>query len=232
VYTLLINGCSFARIWNPTDSFVRSLNCNQTINIGKDGTSLPRTVRSTIEWIAQNGNPNFVIIPITLCTRWELSIAQADNLLDGTWYPMQIREYLQKNKISRDIDFERLEQLSDLYYASIPNCRTYYDRAFTDIITLAGFLDYKKIDYLMFDMCNNFILEHLIGYNGFHKIKFLKQNKKIIDLFDFCGNRFMYESIQNEEEKNKTDPYMHHHASAQYRSLEQYLSSYLQLQKN
>jgi hypothetical protein len=227
VSTLLINGCSFARIWKPEDSFVKSLGCDIAVNIGKDGTSLPRTVRSTIEWIAQNGDPTFVLIPITLCTRWELSIARKDDVLDGTWYPMQIREYLQKDKISTDVDFKRLEELSDLYYASIPNIRTYYDRAFTDMIALCGFLDSRKVDYLMFDICNNFTTDHLIGYQGFEKIKFLNQNKKIIDIFNFCGNHFMWESLQDSEKKSNTDPYMHHHDLEQYQLLEKYLLSYL-----
>ena len=68
--TLLINGCSFARVWNVSENFKNKLNCTKIVNIGKDGTSFPRTLRSTVEWVAQNGNPEFAVILITYAHRW------------------------------------------------------------------------------------------------------------------------------------------------------------------
>jgi hypothetical protein len=223
--TLLINGCSFANIWQPTENFVKSLCCDQIINLGRDGGSLRKAVRTTIEWIAQNGNPNFVIIPIPLATRWELAISSKEDPIDGTWYPMQAKQYLDKEKISKLIDFKKLEKLTELYYGLIPDIRTYWDSCFTDLILLSSFLEQSNIDYLMFDMCNNFEMRHLKGYKGFEKIKLIKHNKKIIDLFGFCGNKYMY---QNVKDKN-IDPLMHHHSSEEYQYLENYLLNYRKL---
>ena len=76
--SLLINGCSFAHFWNPSEDFVKYLQCKDVVNLGKPGTGFDRTVRTTIEWIATNGKPDFVLIPITLSTRWELSIAKTE----------------------------------------------------------------------------------------------------------------------------------------------------------
>ena len=223
--TLLINGCSFANIWQPSENFVKSLSCDRVINLGKNGGSPRRAVRSTIEWIAQNGNPKFVIIPIPPATRWELAISSNEDPIDGTWYPMQIKQYLDKQKISELIDFKKLEKLAELYYGSIPDIRTYWDSCFTDLILLSSFLEQAKIDYLVFDMCNNFEMSHLKGYKGFEKIKIINDNKKIIDLFRFCGNKYMYQNIKD---KN-VDPLMHHHSTKEYQDLENYLLNYRKL---
>jgi len=223
--TLLINGCSFARCWNPSKKFVTALGCDGIVNLGKAGGSMSRVVRSTIEWTAQNGNPNFVIIPIPLSSRWELSISSVEDTVDGTWYPMQIKQHIDKNNISNLIDFNKLQKLTELYYGSIPDVRTYWDRCFIDIISLSCFLEQNKIDYLMFDMCNDFSMHHLVGYKGFEKINLIKKNKKIIDPFNFCGNLFMWQGIKKENE-DEIDPLMHHHADKEYQQLEKYLLDY------
>jgi len=226
--TLLINGCSFARCWNPNEEFIKSLSCNQVINLGKDGGSLQRVVRTTVEWIAQNGPPSMVIIPIPPVTRWELSIAKNEDAIDGTWYPMQLKEYLDEKRISTLVDFKKLQNLTELYYGSIPDIRTYWDSCFTDLILLSSFLEQTKINYLMFDMCNNFEMKHLKEYKGFEKIKLINNNKKIIDLFGFCGNKYMYQIIKDKN-KDEIDPLMYHHLGKEYKDLENYLLNYRKL---
>jgi hypothetical protein len=119
---------------------------------------------------------------------------------------MQVKQYLDEKKISQLIDFKKLEKLTELYYGSIPDIRTYWDSCFTDLILLSSFLEQTKINYLIFDMCNNFEINHLEGYKGFEKIKLIEKNKKIIDLFKFCGNHYMWQSM-NEENKKSIDPF-------------------------
>ena len=85
---LLINGCSFGYVWSPTKKFLNALGCDSIVNISKHATSFQRTFRSTVEWIAQNDNPDFVIIPITFAHRWELGIAEKEeDEIDGVWFP-------------------------------------------------------------------------------------------------------------------------------------------------
>jgi hypothetical protein len=224
--TLLINGCSFAECWRPSAEFVSELNCDNVINIGKVGTSFQRTVRSTIEWIAQNGKPNYIVIPITLGHRWELAISHNEDSIDGTWYPLQRKELIDQNKISPLVSVGKIQSLIDLYYGSIPDIRTHWDKCFTEIIMLAGWLENERIPYLMFDMCNQFDRKHLKGYKGFEKLKFIDQNKNIIDIFDFCGNEFMWRSLSADDKKN-IDPVLYHHRDPQYRILENYLLNYI-----
>ncbi len=224
---LLINGCSFAKVWNVSKEFQNKLGCTETINIGKDGTSFARTLRSTVEWVAQNGIPKFAIIPITWAHRWEMAIAKKDDDLDGTWHPVLEEPHLKLDKIDLDmIPEDKFKKLVPYYHGCVPNIRTYWDKIFTDIILLASFFEAKGIKYLMCDMVNNFETGHLQGYKGFSKLNLIKNNKNIIDLFSFCGNNFMYQKLP-ENEREHIHPYSWHHNDREYRHFEEYLINYL-----
>jgi len=224
--TILLNGCSFGECWNTTDSFIRSLGCDKVVNISKVATSFQRTCRSTIEWIAQNGNPEFVIIPITFCHRWELAITQEEDQLDGSWFPLQRKELIDehKDKLCLDVDVDKLKNMLDLYYGSIPTVKTYWDKMFTEIVMLSAFLENKRIRHLIFDMCNGFDKKHINGYKGFDKLKLIESNKNVLDLFNFCGNRYMWNSMDN---NNGVESNTHHHAPEQYKHLENYLLGHI-----
>jgi hypothetical protein len=229
--TLLLNGCSFGRCWDPSNKFIEALECEQVENISKVATSFQRTCRSTVEWIAQNGDPHFVIVPITFSHRWELAIGEHQDGLDGNWFPMQTKEHLftTKQEIRNDIAKDKLEELIDLYYGCIPNSRNHWDKMFTEIIMLSAFLDNRKINYLFFDMCNEFgKIDNVKDHSnlGIDKIKLIEGNKKIIDLFNFCGNRHMHDTMTAKENVH----FNTHHAPEQYQELEKYLLKYLQRQ--
>jgi len=224
--TLLINGCSFGECWNPSDQFVSDLGCDSVENISKQATSFQRTCRTTVEWIAQNGDPHFVIIPITFAHRWELAIAQNDDPLDGAWFPLQRKDLLNSTKhtLATEVDKKKVALMMDLYYGNIPTIKTYWDKVFTEVVLLSAFLKSRNIRHIMFDMCNNFDRKHIKGYKGFIKTTLIESNKNIIDLFSFCGNKYMWQNMPDNE---RTD-YNIHHAPEQYRTLETYLSHYLQ----
>ena len=223
--TLLLNGCSFGECWTPTDNFFKSLGCGEVVNISKVATSFQRTCRSTVEWIAQNGNPSFVVIPITFAHRWELAISKTEDLIDGAWFPLQRKELIDahKNALRSDVDVDRLKNMLDLYYGSILTINTHWDKIFTEIIMLSSFLEHKNIKYLFFDMCNEFDKKHIKGYKGFNKVKLIESNKNIVDLFNFCGNRYMWNSIDDNDNVDVNT----HHAPEQYKHLENYLLTYI-----
>jgi len=225
VNTLLLNGCSFGECWTPTDNFFKSLGCGEVVNISKVATSFQRTCRSTVEWIAQNGNPSFVVIPITFAHRWELAISKTEDLIDGAWFPLQRKELIDahKNALRSDVDVDKLKNMLDLYYGSIPTINTHWDKIFTEIIMLSSFLEQKNIKYLFFDMCNEFDKKHIKGYKGFNKVKLIESNKNIVDLFNFCGNRYMWNSIDDNDNVDVNT----HHAPEQYKHLENYLLTYI-----
>lgn len=222
--TLLLNGCSFGVCWTPSDEFVKALECDSAVNISKVATSFQRTCRSTIEWIAQNGNPSFVVIPITFSHRWELAIKQNDDQIDGAWFPLQRKEFLEGHidELGKDLDVNKLKDMLDLYYGSIPTIKTYWDKLFTEAIMLSSFLESKGIKHLFFDMCNGFDKKHIKGYKGFDKLKLIESNNNIIDLFNFCGNRYMWNTMAD----NNNVDFNIHHSPEQYKHLENHLLTY------
>ena len=228
--TILLNGCSFAELWEPSDKFIGSLGCDDLINLGKSGTSFQRTCRSTVEWIAQNGNPDFVLIPITFAHRWELALNQDEDDIDGSWVPLQNSNFLSDDYKLQDSSIDDVKKLVDQYYKIIPTMKTYWDKMFTEIITFSAFLEKQKINYLMWDMCNGFDKEHLNiylkPYKAFRKIDLISQNHRIIDIWSFCGNRYMRDTMQDDV-KSKTPEFAHHHAPEQHRHLEDYIMEHL-----
>jgi len=224
--TLLLNGCSFGQVWRPSESFIMSLGCDHVVNISKAGTSFQRTCRSTIEWIAQNSNPDFIMIPITFAHRWELALNQNEDPIDGSWIPLQNSNYLSDEFSLQETSLGEIKKLVDDYYKIIPTIKTYWDKTFTEIIMLSSFLDQQKIPYLMWDMCNGFDKKHIKGYSGFNKIELIRKNNRIIDLWQFSGNRFMRSTIPKDKRENIPE-HAYHHETPQYRELEKYLIQYL-----
>jgi hypothetical protein len=226
VKTLLLNGCSFGECWTPTQDFIEALGCDTVVNLSKAGTSFQRTCRSTIEWISQNGKPNFVIIPITFAQRWELALNEDEDQIDGSWVPLQNSNFRSDDYKVQESSIDDVKKLVDQYYKIIPTIKTYWDKMFTDIILLSGFLEQQKIPYLMWDMCNGFDKVHIKGYKAFSKIQLIEENTRVIDIWKFCGNKHMRDTME-EDIKDKTDEFTHHHDAPQHRELEKYLVEYM-----
>lgn len=224
--TLLLNGCSFGNVWKPSLSFIKELNCERFVNISKPGTSFQRTCRSTIEWISNNGNPHFVLIPITFAHRWELALNAKEDMIDGSWTPLQNSNFESPEYNLPESLKEPVKRLVEDYYKIIPDIKTYWDKLFTEIIMLSGFLDSLKINHLLWDMCNGFDKKHLHGLIGFKKVELIEKNKKVINLWQFCGNRYMRETMSNKH-KSKTSEFAYHHALEQYQYLEKYILDYI-----
>jgi len=224
--TLLLNGCSFGECWNPTLPFTQSLGCDVVVNLSKPGTSFQRTCRSTVEWLSQNIKPAMVLIPITFAHRWELSLGLYDDPIDGRWVPIQNSNFIPDDQRFEGTTIEDVKKLVDDYFKIISTVATYWDKMFTEIIMLSGFLDANSIPYLMWDMCNGFEKKHIKDHKGFKKIEIIEKNPKIIDLWNFCGNSFMRDTM-TDELKTQTPEFAHHHAPEQYKFLERHLIDYI-----
>jgi len=222
--TLLINGCSFFQAWEPSEKFKQFLGTNKYDNIYQVATGVQRLARSTVEYVASKQAPRMVILGLPFVHRWELAIGKKDVDIDGTWYAMQVKDFIDHRRLSPMVAGSDVEKLSEYYYRCLPDIRTFWDKAFTEIILLCSFLDSKRIPYVLFDMCNNFDESHIKHFKGFEKIKLIKDNPNIIDIFNFCGNSLMYDNL---DDKNGVDPYSYHHKAEQFRYLEDYLIDYI-----
>jgi len=227
--TLLLNGCSFGEIWKPSQNFILKMRCSGYTNISRPATSFQRTCRSTIEWMAQNGDPGFVIIPMTFAHRWELGIADKTvDSIDGVWYPLQTSDLIDKDnavkrRINPTVDRKKLAKLLELYYGLIPDQRTYWDKMFTEMIMLSGFLSSRNVPHLFFDMCNNFQKNDIEKWSGFEKLLYITSNKSVVDLYGFCGNKYMQQSLDSKQKFFNV-----HHKPEQYLILESYLQTYVE----
>lgn len=231
--TLLLNGCSFGTCWQPSSEFISALGCDNLENISKDGTSFQRACRTTIEWIAQNGNPKMVLLPMTFSHRWELALNEDEDNVDGSWVPLQNSNFLSNTYNLHNTSIDDVKKLVDDYYKIIPTIKTHWDMMFTNMIMMAGFLDSTNIPYLMWDMCNGFDKIHLTRntkererYKAFEKIKLIEENKRIIDIWKFCANRYMRDTMPADIQQ-KTPEMAYHHDAPQYKHLENYILNYL-----
>lgn len=229
--TLLLNGCSFGQCWTPSQNFVQELGCDTVVNLSKVATSVQRTCRSTVEWIAQNGNPAFVIIPITYVARVEMPTAKCDKWddIDGNWVPVQENGRLPadahdlRRNIKMNVDHDKLISFYKQYHRLVHSTIGYVDKVLTEIITLGGFLESRQIPYLMFDMCNEFDEQLIYQHPHVNKVKLAIANKRIMDLFKFCGNRYMYLLKGG----NAGEPFNEHHKTEEYLGLETHILEYL-----
>ena len=75
----------------------------------------------------------------------------------------------------------------------------------------------------MWDMCNDFDEDLLIDHSFVQKAQLIKQNMKVINIFSFCGNKYMWRL----KERSIGEPFNQHWGSEEYRGLESYILQYV-----
>ena len=202
--TLLLNGCSYGAAWKDFPG----------VNLSRGGGSFYRSIRTTMEWIAVNGKPAYVFIPITVCTRFEVSKVVVDQPIEGAYDLAPFEHY----KIEG--------QLSDSCYRS-------WDYLFMNIIMFASWLDQQGIKYLIWDQCNKFENVHITGFKAFEKLKWIQENPRIVPLFEFCGNQYMYDNGATYSKVDaKLEPQIRHYLPESYTILKSYLDNYIKTKLN
>ena len=74
---LLISGCSYGVVYSEIqDDLKKIFNVDEVVNISQNGGSPDRAIRVAIEWIAQNGKPDMLILPVSHYNRFDLPIAE------------------------------------------------------------------------------------------------------------------------------------------------------------
>jgi hypothetical protein len=198
---LLLNGCSYGWAWQ---SFPGT-------NLSKSGGSIARSVRTTIEWIVTNGKPDYVFIPLTMTSRFEIAQIMVQNIpIEGP--------YVIDGKFKH---YEIGAKLSD-------SCYMGYDYAFMWITLLSTWLDSQGIKHLIWDQCNSFDKKHIEGFKGLSKLKLVEANPRVIPLFDFCGNQFLFDSGGDWESCDDERPiFTRHYKDSAYPALQEYITEYM-----
>ena len=204
--TLLLNGCSYGEAWKDFPG----------INLSKIGGSFIRSIRTTMEWIVSNKTKPYVFIPITQAARFEKSYVMQKNIaIEGSYINSTEQDY-------------------ETYTARISDsCYMQYDYIFMYIIMFSSWLQQQGIKYLMWDQCNMFDKKHIRGFNGMEKLKLVEENPRIIPLFTFCGNQYMYDNGGDcHSDDKKYAPNIRHYTNESYVLLKTYLDRYIKTNLN
>lgn len=207
--TLLINGCSYAVGWNP-DKWFAGYNI---VNLAQNGGSNRRAIRTTIEWVLENGNPDYVIIPITFLDRTE-------TFFDSN---LPVTEYLNINN-----GFFASHPMGHVteQFLGHEHTSARLDKFLTDIIMFDSFLRYRNIPYIMFNMCMQNLPSLDTSTYIRAKFDYLHKHTSIIDL-NFIGNKYLGDNGARPAESDKGfDVEVRHHNVEDYHILEKYLNDY------
>ena len=234
---LLINGCSYATVWHDTkqDKELASLlNADTISNLGKSGSSNSRIFHSTMEFISKNPTVDFVILSLTFCTRFDAPWADTADRYDGYWInysPGGIFESelpRMKNKNSAEMD-KLNKYVQDRVV--LDNGSEYTDRHLGEIIKFSAWFDSKNIKYCMFNAAED-IIKQSISANQLNpeKLRWITENKKIIDIENFISNQWMYDNgakMNKQEIDNKVEPRWAHYGKDGYALLNNFLYNYI-----
>ena len=207
---VLLNGCSFVYPWDIQKDYPASY------NLSKPGSSLYRVIRTTMEFCAVN-NVKTVFVGLPFVDRIELPLGENDSEIEGP--------YIQSTS-------SQLHNHTAKFYTELGKYSDYYaiDRYFTELIGFCGWMDQQNIDYIIWDSGNDFQKEYLEPNISLRKIKYILDNPKIINLFEFCANIYLAENHAKylPEEKSILPKHRHygHYDSNQFDILRDYINDY------
>ena len=157
---LLISGCSYGMVYSDiADELKKLFGVDEVINLSHLGGSPDRQVRVVIEWIAQNGKPDMVIMPVSYANRFDLPIAEKVNTLHNrhsrcAWH-MDIGI---SNSSAKPIDqkYDKNTLQTYLKTGALIHSNEYptHDNLFVKLITFQAYLEFNKIRHLIFDTGN------------------------------------------------------------------------------
>ena len=205
---LLISGCSFAVVYNDLQHELKQLfGVDQVINISELGGSPDRQIRGTIEWIAQNGKPDMVIMPVSFAHRFDLPIAGKVNPLHNRhyrclWHMNLGKNYGSGNPIDPKYDRDIVETYLKTGAVVHSNDHPGHDNMWAKLITFQAYLELNKIRHLIFDTGNYYEKVSGLDQLGMTKKKLIEDCKGIYKFFTFCSNVWMYQQLTDEEKIN------------------------------
>jgi hypothetical protein len=214
VKKLLISGCSYGLVYSEIQDDLKStFGVDEVVNLSEAGASPDRQIRVVIEWIAQNGKPDMVMMPVSHYNRFDLPIAEKfdplHNLhLKASWQAdlLQRRNIEDKFKDTLKTFLKAGAILHEVEH-------TTHDYLFVKLITFQAYLQVNQIRHLIFDTGNYYEKlwikylsiddENNSGYQpGMKKRDLIENCKGIYKLLSFCSNVWMYQQLSDEEKKS------------------------------
>ena len=201
---LVVSGCSYGTVYSDISIELKKLfNVDEIINLSNLGGSPDRQMRVVIEWIAQNGNPDMVIMPVSYAYRFDLPIAEKLDPLHNKHYRCVWHMDLDKNfGTAKPID-EKYRSTLQTYLKTgamiHENEYPAHDNLFTRLLTFQAYLELNKINHLIFDTGNYYSATLTEDQPGMQKKSLVEKCKGIYKFFNFCSNVWMYEQLSDKE---------------------------------
>ncbi len=198
------------------DDLKKMFQVDEVVNLSQPGASPDRQIRVVIEWIAQNGKPDMVIMPVSHHNRFDLPIAERfDPLHNLHWKASWQTE--KRDNIDARHDKDTLETFLKAGAVLHEVEHTTHDYLFVKLLTFQSYLELNKIRHLIFDTGNYYEKiwmkylsiddENNSGYQpGMKKRDLIENCKGIYKLLSFCSNVWMYQEMDNER-KRRYIPY-------------------------
>ena len=205
---LLISGCSFGAVYNDIQAELKELfDVDQVVNISKLGGSPDRQMRGVIEWTAQNGKPDMVIVPVSFAHRFDLPIAEQTDPIHNKhfrsmWHMNLGKNYGSAKPIDPKYDVSLLETFMKAGTVIHSNDHPGHDNLWYKLIMFQAFLELNKIRHLIFDTGNHYQNVPDLDQPGMEKKKLIENCKGIYKFFTFCSNVWMYDQLTDEEKIN------------------------------
>lgn len=201
---MLLNGCSYGAAWNHFPG----------VNLSQHGGSFYRSVRTTIEYCATYGNPSAVLIPITFIDRDEyITQISDDRTIEGPYNKSNTTGELKELNIT-------FNMLHTSDFAS-------YDKLVLTLTMFCAWLEQQNIPYMMWNQCNTFHANRFKNWKAFNKLKYISENNRIINLFEFHANTYMYKQGAKLNDPCTKQPDLTHYSKLDYENiLVPYLQNY------
>jgi hypothetical protein len=202
-----------------TDELKAIFGVDEVINLSGAGASPDRQIRVVIEWIAQNGKPDMVIMPVSHYNRFDLPLAKDFDPLHNLHFKTTWGKELgpdMREKINDRVDLDTLRTFLKTGALVHQIEHPAHDYLFVKLITFQSYLELNGIRHLIFDTGNCY--EHLwmpylsideennSGYQpGMKKRDLVENCPGIYKFFSFCSNLWMYENHVTDKENYVPD---------------------------
>jgi hypothetical protein len=211
---LLLNGCSYTTSWK-INSLAEKLQFDSSVNLSLSGSSNDRIFRTTLEYIFDNP-VDFVILSLTFWDRQEAHWG-----IDG-WTDYSSKGIMRSAELKNDESLYT-KYIQDRYRYDINI--NYIDKLLNDLIIFTGWLDHMNIRYLIFSSPGEYFKNNDFRFNP-KKLKYLKNNPRILDIEDWSANQYMHDNGGLGIEQDQT-PSSRHYTSESYKILDSYIYEYI-----
>lgn len=161
-----------------------NLGFDETVNLSLAGSSNARIFRSTLEYIIENQNVDFVILALTFWDR-----------VEAPWGKEQIWVDYSPNGIMRESDSLKYDgnifkkYITDRFKFDLDI--NYVDLLLNSIITFSGWLTANNIRHVIFSSPGEYF--NWLDITSTKKIEYINSNPHIIDIVNWSSNKHIGE---------------------------------------